>query len=53
MVIEQAMGVPDNRKFAAQTWVRAFAQAAIAQGFVARSIALHQVAGASVAPLAN
>ncbi len=51
MVIEQAMGVPDNRKASAQSWVRSFAQAAIAQGFVAQRIAFHQVEGASVAPL--
>jgi polar amino acid transport system substrate-binding protein len=53
MVIEQAMGVPDNRSASAQDWVRAFAQAAIAQGFVAQRISAHRVEGASVAPLAN
>jgi polar amino acid transport system substrate-binding protein len=53
MVIEQAMGIPDNRSTAAQAWLRAFAQAAIAQGFVAQRIAVHQVEGASVAPLAK
>ncbi len=53
MVIEQAMGVPDNRSAAAQAWLRAFAQAAIAQGFVAQRIAHHAVEGANVAPLAH
>ncbi len=49
MVIEQAMGVPKGRT-AAQAWLSAFIEEMKASGFVAKSLQLHKIQGAAVAP---
>jgi polar amino acid transport system substrate-binding protein len=50
MVIEQAMGVPKSRGPQAQAWIAAFIESMKSSGFVAASLARHQIAGAAVAP---
>jgi polar amino acid transport system substrate-binding protein len=51
MVIQQAMGVPDDRP-AVAAQLRAFVEEMKASGFVSEALARHGVQGASVAPAA-
>jgi polar amino acid transport system substrate-binding protein len=50
MVIEQAMGVPKSRGADAAAYLSAFVEEMKATGFVAQSLARHQIDGAIVAP---
>jgi polar amino acid transport system substrate-binding protein len=50
MVIEQAMGLPSTRGPAAATMLASFVEQAKASGFVAQSLAQHDIRGAVVAP---
>jgi polar amino acid transport system substrate-binding protein len=52
MVIEQAMGVPQDLGAAAQAALAAFVESAKASGFVARALERHGIHGAVVAPAA-
>jgi polar amino acid transport system substrate-binding protein len=52
MVIQQAMGLPNNRGEAATQYLRAFVEEMKHTGFVAASLARHKIQGAAVAPLA-
>jgi polar amino acid transport system substrate-binding protein len=51
MVIQQAMGLPNNRGEAATQYLRAFVEEMKRTGFVAASLARHKIQGAAVAPL--
>jgi polar amino acid transport system substrate-binding protein len=51
MVIQQATGVPDDRRATAEA-LRAFVEEMKAGGFVAQALARHGIQGASVAPAA-
>jgi polar amino acid transport system substrate-binding protein len=52
MVIEQAMGLPQDRGAAAQAALASFVESAKASGFVARALERHGIHGAVVAPAA-
>lgn len=52
MVIQQAMGCPKGLGEAPRAHLAAFVEAVKANGFVARALTQHGIAGASVAPLA-
>ncbi len=52
MVIEQAMGVPEQRGEAVQQALKGFVEWAKASGFVAQALARHGIQGATVAPAA-
>lgn len=52
MVIQQAMGTPRSRGPAAQAALARYVEDMKASGFVARALARHGIAGASVAPAA-
>ena len=51
MVIQQAMGLPDNRGEAAIHYLRGFVEEMKRSGFVAASLKRHNIQGAAVAPL--
>ena len=51
MVIQQAMGLPNNRGEAATQYLRGFVEEMKRTGFVAASLARHNIQGAAVAPL--
>lgn len=53
MVIQQAMGLPNNRGEAATQYLRDFVEAMKQTGFVAASLQRHGIQGATVAPLAS
>lgn len=50
MVIQQAMGLPNNRGEAATHYLRAFVEEMKRTGFVATSLLRHNIQGAAVAP---
>lgn len=50
MLIEQAMGLPFSRGFAAQTSLAAFVEEMKATGFVDEALERHRIGGATVAP---
>ncbi len=50
MVIQQAMGLPDNRGGGAQAVLAAFVEELKSSGFVAEALRRHGIEGASVAP---
>lgn len=50
MVIEQAMGLPKTRSVEAQVFLKQFVEEMKASGFVAQSLARHNIQGAAVAP---
>jgi polar amino acid transport system substrate-binding protein len=50
MVIEQAMGLPKTRSPQAQAYLKNFVEEMKASGFVAQSMARHNIQGAAVAP---
>jgi polar amino acid transport system substrate-binding protein len=50
MVIEQAMGLPKTRSLEAQVFLKQFVEEMKASGFVAQSLARHNIQGAAVAP---
>ena len=52
MLIEQAMGLPDDRGDAAAAFLREFVESAKASGFVASALKRHGIEGARVAPAA-
>ncbi|MEY4294858.1 MAG: hypothetical protein RLY82_546 [Pseudomonadota bacterium] len=51
MVIEQAMGIPNNRGAAAHEYVKNFVEEMKRSGFIAASLKRHNIQGAAVAPL--
>lgn len=52
MVISQAMGLPKNRGEAAAAYLHQFVEDMKSSGVVAAALARHQIAGATLAPLA-
>lgn len=50
MVIEQAMGLPKTRSTEAQAYLKHFVEDVKVSGFVAQSLARHNIGGAAVAP---
>lgn len=53
MVIEQAMGLPKTRSPEAQAYLKQFVEDLKASGFVAQSMARHNIQGAAVAPASS
>ena len=53
MVIEQAMGLPKTRSPEAQAYLKQFVEDLKATGFVAQSMARHNIQGAAVAPASS
>lgn len=53
MVIEQAMGLPKTRSPEAQAYLKQFVEELKATGFVAQSMARHNIQGAAVAPASS
>ncbi len=53
MVIEQAMGLPKTRSPEAQAYLKKFVEDLKASGFVAQSMARHNIQGAAVAPASS
>ena len=53
MVIEQAMGLPKTRSPEVQAYLKQFVEDLKASGFVAQSMARHNIQGAAVAPASS